>query len=525
MKTILRLLGLNSDFQRLFYINEYAALAGEKKRTILALILILFLTLLALGYAVGGIQNLERKMNNPFTNWVDLNIIDDRTSQIAGDIRRDYMQAEKQEAFQIDNVKGWVKFNYEFYDQSFDPTSPKDDSKLYGIWGRSIEADDKLIGQVLSGDNLIWKHPDLNLEEVALENCEIMITEELMKKLEFDLNRPDIGGIFMREGDGVLFLKVVAVVRELPSLCKFACSPEFYNIRASKFEGIRKCGELMSSNFRGKRSGFNFIASANVKASELKKLAKLFFVNIEAPEVQISEVLRNGANSWNNCEFSFLPSETPTQDSIDLFLAHATAKGNSINRFITVECGTGYCTELDSDNYHYLAFNFNRLDDIRKFKDDINDTHKLIVDMSLVEAKENFALVGRLTLIISLILLAFGILSIILFVNNLLKSHLFKVRSNLGTFKAFGLSNHFLNTIYLKIIFSFLILSILIALGITVVIDRVEQAMFLDESKFNVFSSWVLFALIGLVIISLIISYNTIKKILGDTPGNLIYER
>jgi len=207
------------------------------------------------------------------------------------------------------------------------------------------------------------------------------------------------------------------------------------------------------------------------------------------------------------------------------FLDWARAGGQPIGDILRLACETDDCNSLDPGSYHYLAFNFERLDDIRKFKDDIKENHNIDIDMSQVEAKENFALVSRLTFVISLVLLAFGVLSIILFVNNLLKTHLFKVRSNLGTFKAFGLSNRFLNTIYLKIIFSFLLVSIFVAFLASIIVDRVEWLFIGDESRFNIFSWWILAALVGLVVISLFISSKTIKKILGDTPGNLIYER
>ena len=155
----------------------------------------------------------------------------------------------------------------------------------------------------------------------------------------------------------------------------------------------------------------------------------------------------------------------------------------------------------------------------------IKEEHKVDIDMTQIESKENFAVVARLTSFIALTLLAFGILSIILFVNSLLQSHLYKVRSNLGTFKAFGLNNKFLNKTYLKIILTFLLIAILIAFGLTVIVDRVEEFIFVEESKFNIFSLKVFVALTILVGISLFISSRTIKRILGDTPGNLIYER
>jgi hypothetical protein len=73
--------------------------------------------------------------------------------------------------------------------------------------------------------------------------------------------------------------------------------------------------------------------------------------------------------------------------------------------------------------------------------------------------------------------MVFAASNIVFFVNNLLRTHLFEVRSNLGTFQAFGLSNHFLVRIYLKIIFAFLTISALAAFLLSIIVDRFEQVL------------------------------------------------
>jgi len=528
MTTLLRLLGIRSDFERLFYVNEYKTLSGQKRRTILALILILFLTLLALGYAIGSIQNLERKMSNPFTNWVDLSISEAYISQKAKAIEEHYAKDEVKTAIQLDEVRGWVMLNVNMYHQTFNPISHPIDTLSYAPWGRSLDIDDPLMYTVLSADNILWVDPKINIEEEeGLENCEIIVTDEMLNRLGYPNDDPDIGYVFVREEANVIPIRIVGVVRELPKFCDFVCSSTFYNIKTGKIDRKGSCVRHIQKNEINNSTVFSFIIPENTDAQNIKTLAKKFFQGTEPPSVQIndSEAITVADNIWQVCEFSFMPVDVPTPDSMQQFLDWARSGGQPIGDILRLACETDDCNSLDPGSYHYLAFNFERLDDIRKFKDDIKENHNIDIDMSQVEAKENFALVSRLTFVISLVLLAFGVLSIILFVNNLLKTHLFKVRSNLGTFKAFGLSNRFLNTIYLKIIFSFLLVSIFVAFLASIIVDRVEWLFIGDESRFNIFSWWILAALVGLVVISLFISSKTIKKILGDTPGNLIYER
>ena len=473
MKGLLRILGINSEFERLFYVNESRTLAGERNRIILALITILFFTLLALGYAVGSIQNLEKKMNNPFTNWVDLSITEDYVSAKARDIENDYTKKEKKEAFQLSDVRGWVIFNLEMYHNNFNPVIHPVDSLSYSTWGRSLDVDDPLLQKITSDENLIWKSPDISIEEEGLANCEIIITEEMLDRLGFDPQNPDIGCIFVRESNTPMPVRIVGVVRELPKFCNFITSPQFYNIKNAKREGVRNCGDLLIGTKEGD-TNFSFLVDSRTEIKALKKLSENFFKGDSPPEVQITEKIISGNNSLGICEFSFFPTDKPSLDSVNQFLEVSSQQGIPLGKVFKMECSSSICDIIAPENYYYLAFNFNRLNYVRNFKDDLKNEYDVEIDMSQVEAKENFALVSQLTFVISFILLGFGMLSIVFFVNSLLRSHLFKVRSNLGTFKAFGLSNRFLNFIYLKIIFSFLLISIFIAMTATIIVDRLS---------------------------------------------------
>lgn len=526
MTTLFRLLGIKGDFQQLFYTNEYKTLAGERRQTILTLIFILFLTLLALGYAVGSIKNLEAKMNDPFTNWVDLSIRNDFIAKKIPNIKRDYGSEKKQKDLKLDDLRGWVKFNLGMYHQDFDPTRHSTDTLLFNTWGRTLELDDPLMERIISEDNSLWINPDINPEEnEGLRNCEIIISEEMISRLGYAPDNPSLGYIFISDENSFIPVKIMGVVKELPKFCNFICAPGFYNIKNIQFADGVACGKYIEEN--GRSNVYSFIASTDTKVENVRQLSKGFFKTVRQPDIRVNDDIEiiSGIQNWQVYEFSFGLSDTIHSDTIKKFLEFTASEKQALVDVRRILCNTNDCIALEEAYYHYLAFNFNRLDDIRAFKDDIKSNHAIDIDMSQVEAKENFAAVSRMTFIISLVLLGFGILSIILFVNNLLRTHLFRVRSNLGTFKAFGLSNSFLNSIYAKIIVSFLLISIFIAFTGTVMVEGLEYLWMQEESRFNIFNWWVLVALVGLILISMYISSRTIRKILGDTPGNLIYER
>jgi ABC-type antimicrobial peptide transport system permease subunit len=160
------------------------------------------------------------------------------------------------------------------------------------------------------------------------------------------------------------------------------------------------------------------------------------------------------------------------------------------------------------------------------------ETNMIVVDSGAVKEKKNFNYISKMTLLISLLLIIFSIISISLFISNLLKTHLNKVKMNLGTFKAFGLSNQESINIYLQImlrfVFTGLIFSLVISFVLGNVIDKIFSAWLSIEDQsayFRLFdlNTYILITII--VVVSAIVSYLNIKKILSKTPGDLIYNR
>ena len=133
LKQIAKILGVRTDYEQLFFFNEYRTLSGVRNRTIINLISILFFTLLALGFAVGGIQNLKDKMDNPFTNWVNLSLSNQRIVSKAGMVEEYYSDQAVKDTLNLDDVRGWSLFNLEMYHQDFSVAQNSSDSLLYSL--------------------------------------------------------------------------------------------------------------------------------------------------------------------------------------------------------------------------------------------------------------------------------------------------------------------------------------------------------------------------------------------------------
>jgi len=275
----------------------------------------------------------------------------------------------------------------------------------------------------------------------------------------------------------------------------------------------------LKRNGRG-TNAITVLLGSNVQIDDFSK--EFFNVfNEEAGTHRLVEDISIGATSFQIVEF-YMENYDLSEEDIERRITALRAKSIHTTQLTSLKGGSDWCEELNE--YYNIAFNFTNLDEIRNFKNHMIEKYKVEIDMSQIESAENFNLVTKLTTLISLTLLVFAVLSIMLFVQNLLSSHLFKIRSKLGTFKAFGMSNHELNVVYLKIIFSFLALGIVIALTGVVGFDLIESAR-VEESKFKIIDGKTFAIIVAILLISLFMSYRTIKKILGDTPGNLIYER
>lgn len=531
-----QLIGINTDFKKVFFENEYKMLVGAKSRTIFTLLTILFLTFLALGFAVGSLGNLQQKMDDPFTNWINVDISSEETANQANEIFERYNAPEMKEEFLFRNSGGFVRFNLFFFQKDFLPYSYRADTLYRGFWGRTIDTKGALFKTMISENfgNKVWTDTTLQTDSIALNSCQIIITYEMMTLLGY--NSPeDIGYIGVQHERRIpgypelnknmyLPLKVVGVVKELPDV-DFVCLPNLYNALNDKryMNGRKNCRkELISENEEG-NTKIQLLCENGSDLTAIERMAMVFF-GTENLAVDLNSEIYSNRRTWSLIDLSFMPAEVPSMDSIQAFIDYSKSE-IPVQEYSRLDCEKEACDEVGFQNLHYLAFHFERLDKVKDFQQDLLDEFNVEIDMTQIIAKNNFAVVSRLTYVISMILLGFGVLSILLFVNSLLRSHLYKVRSNLGTFQAFGLNNKFLVGIYMKIILSFLLLSVFVAFVMSAAVDFVEDYFYDLESRFDIFNLWVLGAIFLLFFSSWFLSRSTINNILGDTPGNLIYGR
>ena len=502
--------GIKTDFERIFFIREFNALSGKRFSGLALLFVILFATLLALGYAVGGLQLLDARMNNPYTNWVDVAVKNEDRDTIDA-IKKYFAGSGANEQFNIRNVTDHVVM--------LDPLFVDQESgRPIELKGRTISQSDAILETILGPADGNWLSGlayDGKTPVRFSSQMGIIATRSMLTRLGY--SNPEQQKQIFASSNGITFLiPVEAVVKELPNYCDYCFTPEFFN--------------LFISNYL--ESGFLPVERGSVN--------KFDFVADDADSTQLSAWWNNNAKSGVALfERSPLVVNTQKQNYLYRVTLDQHPSANELNALFSqfqqfFQSKGHHCMMVSSPNMaaafgalkspHYLAFNFTRLDKVDEFKSFMSRKFGFEINVAQIEAKKNFAIVSSLTWLMAFLLFVFSLASIIFFVDNLLRSHLEKIRSNLGTFMAFGLSNVSLRRSYLRIVVVYMSICILLAIFAVVLYDRSEELVS-KMSKFNIFDWKILLAIIALLLVGMVKSRTTIDGILKNTPGNLIYDR
>ena len=177
----------------------------------------------------------------------------------------------------------------------------------------------------------------------------------------------------------------------------------------------------------------------------------------------------------------------------------------------------------------YLSLNFHSLDSIRAFEKFVREDFKVQIEMSQVNAKENFNAVSIMANILSWAMIIFSIVCIIMFIINMLQSYFQKVKRNLGTFKAFGMDSNELIKVYVFILLTIIVAAILIAISMTWLVELLLPCMdIMKDGKYNYLALWntkTVYSIVIVLVATVATVFIVMGRLLRQTPGDLIYDR
>lgn len=490
-----------SDFFRILFVSELKALSGRSMRTIGALVSILLFTILALGLAYGTLDSLKERMDNPYTNWVDVPVTVSIEPKV-DDILNHFKRAENLDKYNLSGVS-----RYDVYYAQFLHANQKD---TFYLRGRTVEPDERLLQSVLKDiqGNVIIQHS--SPEEFP---CGIIVTESFLRALGYTGALSSVLMVSMPYNDNVVLLDIIAVVKELPNLCDFLSGPILPNMRnLSTYE----TGFIDESV----QNVVPVVVDHKLNDDEVENLNASFQ---DWSIVRVDERERIAINS--DRDYTVYQMVFPVEASLDNREFSAKLRqsnvGTSAFMYKEINCNDRFASVPSPDHF---AFQFNNLDKIRDFKNGMLEDFDIEVSMQQIESAENFSLVSTLTFTTSLVLFGFALLSIGFYISSLIRSHLQKIAANLGTMKAFGLRNVILTRVYIAIIGIFCIGSAIISMGIAILVQMGIQRGSL-KFDIDVLNLKVILALVVIVLLCLYLAYRSTTKILGNTPGDLIYKR
>ncbi|MFN8697793.1 MAG: ATP-binding cassette domain-containing protein [Flavobacteriales bacterium] len=528
---------VKADYATLFRSRESHILRGKRFVNLVVIATLLLVTFLSVGFANGSLEYLETKMKNPFVQWMTIKIPSSRAglSGDVGDVINKLNSSEVRSAYYIQSVSGYSQMMIRVAHNVTGKYTPK---RL-----RTINPDaDRMMGDVFSASNLLRGD---STGFSSANDFGLVCTARFLSGLGFNEDATFVLMVNMvtdTTGNTEYLLVPVpvrAVVKELPGTFEGLVTPAFYAAYFTKIRGpfdIRQAPDVTY-----------FVEGDEARAQEFAEKLKpvLARYSVNGGEIQVEEPTPHELSYGEGFDVKavLLGLEVNPDDIQRLADDLAKEEGliptdGSVQRIFDFSA-SGAAVDDRLDSYDAISINLASLDRVRELGEYIFDEFNTEDDLSLIEMditkvreKENYNFMSKITLVISWLVIIFGSLSIGLFIFNLLKMHLSKVSTTLGTFKAFGLPDRQATGIYFAIIFRFLLIAFVVAaagaIGLGYALNALLHQIFILEFGIDYFlinHANTYLTIFIMIATAFGVSWFTIRQILNRTPGDLIYRR
>lgn len=524
---------ISKDYFKLFVHREGKVVLGKRYSNLWLLCSVLFVTFLAIAFSNASLNYLEFKMSDPFINWVDI------TNQNEADFngfQRDLHSNKLKEQF---GYKGFQSDKSAYITFCTAPVNMNVDERegTQNLDGRYFEEiNTPLVQKILEDDNVI---DGCCIADSLLDNQSfgVIITEDALRnKLRYkqipafinyyefcDASAAEEFGVELLDGKFARVpIPVLAVVKRLPN-SKDYIGTKFY-LRENR---LHRSMNLVHADYH--KSLIYFVPETVDVESFVKQLTAIIEQKTSASYYPLFDP-KTRLNSFVKGTFvkiafdyddgvNYLTNNEITKD----ILAEYASQG--VYRVYEYKEHSG-TQEITDD---YISVHFEYLDHVAAFQQFAKDQYRIDIDMSQINAKDNFNAVSIMANILSWTMIVFAIVCIILFIVNLLQSYFQKVKRNLGTFKAFGISNSELISVYVLIMLATIVAAIVLSIGCAWLVELLMWIIGIEkDGGFGYLSLWSgkTFASIVIIIAASIYTvYVVMRNLLKDTPGDLIYDR
>lgn len=487
------------SFIKVFIIPEFKALTSNKAKLLLLLVVVIT-SFWGIGFSSAIQFYLKKKMDNPFVRFITVTVTRGAKLEI---LTNDLSKNENQKHFHYNNYT-------EIYTSipNFQSTSLKQPDAYI----RAVDKEDSLFHFLFYESDIMISHTPIDITNNET-TWGIIVTEDYLRKLGYSNLNVSYINYIMPYGsvDQTVPLPVAAVVKQLPDY----------------FDGFVSNKLLMAINGNFDKNPLDL----SFHKSEL-----CFFIATETVDI-LKEKIKAEYDSIefleNECQVNGVRCLLQTNNpEYELEQIKSKFKNDSIIR--TYNFNDKVMPQIDLGKPSYLSIPFNSLDSISVFQKYIEGNHNLVrIDMNTVEAKNNFNFFDKISNLLSVLLTIFGSVLLITITLNTVLNHIDQNKTNLGTLKAFGMSNLSVTLVYTSI--SAMLIFIITSIGyitsfllgnvIANIVARIKgmsvdpgtDLFILHIDGFLIFN----FLILPVITVSIFIYF----KLFNKTPGDLIYER
>ena len=511
------------QYIKLLLIREGKEVLGHRMSNLWLLTLVLVATFASIAFSEGSMIFLKDKMEDPFTNWVDIPI--DGTSETNRAFLEELMTDSVQKHYNFTDVHG----DRESY---FDIVGEKD---MYLRCRHVDNLKTRLVRQILDESNVVngCVADSTKLLPVSLG---LIVTADVIKHLGYSLDSIPA------------YLYYKAYVPEGDTLGLKLINKNYYPVPWPVLAVVRRLPgnvDLLGTNYLSEqpRNDNRYPFDFNSHLEYIERL--IYFVPEEISDDVFLNVAREVLPDFlqdrvaiQNSRFQQIQTWKPGrqielvygQERVDLSTHEWIAFDNEIQERLKDQGLIriyNYDTSRSYANDSYLSLTFNSLEYIRAFEQ-YAKSKGVQIDMSQVESKENFNAVAIIARILSSAMVVFSIVCIIMFLVNMLQNYFQKVQRNIGTFKAFGMNTAELISVYVIILVVIVCSAVIVSLFITWIAQMLLPIIGISRDGFSYLSLWhpMTYIAIFVILISTITTvYVVMSRMLKRTPGDLIYER
>lgn len=519
---------LKNSYFSLFIKREGKVVLGKSYSNLWLLVGVLTATFLAISFSNASLKYLKHKMDDPFINWVDIQ--NDFNTNESDFSRLEYELAseDNKEKFHYLDYQADYSFNFMFHAGDIEKEKYLRFRFFQNMQGNLVEA-------ILDEDNVVRKCRVKDLSLVDENSIGVVITEEALAKMGctgtpayiyYHASAPgaDYYGFDLDEDEkGSMPIPVLGIVKRLPGNVDVISSSYLYKQLSND--------NTYPLNLDHPEYGesLNYFVPEEVDSEKFMAFVE-GLLDPEYGEFEIDENITYYVPEMIPYKEGSFVCVKPVYEADYEYLRSLNEKVlDEYGRHEVYRVFEPLFSYYDIPEKTFLSVHFEDLDKIREFEEYVHKEFGIRIEMSQINAKENFNAVSTMANILSWAIIVFAIVCIILFIVNLLQSYFQKVKRNLGTFKAFGMGNYELISVYTLIMAATILVSIVVSLAVVWFSQGLMNLLNITrDGMFGYLSLWsgkTISAVSVIIFASVYTVYVVMKRLLRSTPGDLIYDR